>query len=136
MVSSSKYPEMYLKVPITISNLLDTKFFDTQDLKLIEIYEKTEKEAAVVRVKATFDVKKSLPVGFRVLISEFEDQWVPFLYGSMSLICFHCGIIGHHVKDCQNSTYVVENEDLVEEGQLGQEGYKQQDKSITKSTRE
>lgn len=68
-----KYPEMYLKVPIIISNLLDTDFFDTRDLKLIEIYEKTDKEATVVSVKATLDVINPLPMGFREPITEFKD---------------------------------------------------------------
>lgn len=50
-----KYHEMYFNKPIVISNLLDTKFLNTRDLKLNELYEKTKKEM-VVRVKATFSV--------------------------------------------------------------------------------
>lgn len=58
------YPAIYLKVPIIISNLLDTDYFDTQDLKLIEIYEKTKTELAIVHAHACFNVKNPLPLGF------------------------------------------------------------------------
>lgn len=47
------YLEVYIKLPIIISNLLDTEYFDTVDLKLVEIYEKID-TSAVSRVKATF----------------------------------------------------------------------------------
>lgn len=57
-----KYLEMYLKLPIIISNLLDTKFFDMHDLDLIEIYEKIKKKAVVLRVKTNFDFKKPFPL--------------------------------------------------------------------------
>lgn len=90
------YLEMYLRLPIIISSLVDTKYFDMQDLKLIEIYDK----AAVVRVKETFQVENPLP-GFHVPISENEDQWVPFLYENLPLICFHCGQLGYRFKDCK-----------------------------------
>lgn len=94
------YPAMYLKVPIIISNLLDTDYFDIQDLKLIEIYEKTKTEEAVIRVWAVFNNNNPLSLSFHVPILESEEQWVPFLYEQMPMICYQCAKIGHHYKDC------------------------------------
>lgn len=95
------YPKMYLKIPIIISNPLDFNYLDAHNLKFIEIYDKTETEAAVIRVKATFHVENPLSLGFKVPIFEFEDQWLPFLYENMPQICFQCGYLGHHLKECK-----------------------------------
>lgn len=93
--------EMYLRIPITISNLLGTNYFDMHDLKLIEIYDKTKMEVVVIQANASFHVENPFPLGFKVPISEFEDQWVPFLCRNMPLICFQCGHLGYHLKDCK-----------------------------------
>lgn len=99
---------MYLQLPITISNLLDTNYFDTQYLKLIKIYDKAEREAAVIWVNVAFYVDNPLPLGFKVPIYKYEEQWLPFLYESMSLTCFQCGHIGHHFKECKMVLELVE----------------------------
>lgn len=50
------YHEMYLRLPMIISNLLDANYFDVWDLKLIEVYDMTDTKATMVYVKATFHI--------------------------------------------------------------------------------
>lgn len=59
---------------------------------------------------------KHVPSGFKVPISEFEEQSVPFLYENMPLISFHCGLSGHYVKECTNIIEAKEGEVTLIEG--------------------
>lgn len=55
-------------------------------------------EATLVRNKATFELKKPIPSGLHMPVSEIEYQWVLFLYKKLPLVCYRCGIIGHQQK--------------------------------------
>ena len=45
--------------------------------------------------------------GKRVSIEGRESQWVNFKYKRLPNFCYSCGLLSHGLKDCQNSSTIV-----------------------------
>ena len=58
-------------------------------------------------MRIRIDVTKRLMRGKRVSIEGRESQWVNFKYKRLPNFCYSCGLLSHGLKDCQNSSTIV-----------------------------
>lgn len=63
---------MYDKILIIVANLTKSKYFEANELKIIERYEKIDTENVVVRVKAVFKLAQPLPLELYIPVIEGE----------------------------------------------------------------
>ncbi|KAF9607858.1 hypothetical protein IFM89_003562 [Coptis chinensis] len=70
------------------------------NLNFLEIYPKIEIQPSCVRVKVLLDVHDPIPLGFLLPDSINGVDWISFVFEYLSVFCFKCGFIGHHIAAC------------------------------------
>ena len=54
-----------------------------------------------MRVRVTIDISQPLCRGKVVLLDSGKEMWVPFKYERLPSLCFWCGCLTHHDRDCE-----------------------------------
>lgn len=67
----------------------------------VGIYEFPEK-AKAIKVKILFNVHTPIRAGMFIGNDKDGITWVDFRYENLSVFCFGCGLIRHHIESCQN----------------------------------
>ncbi|KAK7850647.1 uncharacterized protein CFP56_044066 [Quercus suber] len=65
-----------------------------------------------LRVRVQIDVTKKIVRGKRIVIEGGEQRWITFKYERLPNFCYHCGLLSHGLKDCEERNGVDEQLDL------------------------
>ena len=57
-------------------------------------------------------VTKKIMRGKRIVIEGREQRWISFKYERLPNFCYHCGLLSHGLKDCEERNGVDEQLDL------------------------
>ena len=57
-------------------------------------------------------VTKKIMRGKRIVIEGREQRWISFKYERLPNFCYHCGLLSHGLKDCEERNGVNEQLDL------------------------
>ena len=57
-------------------------------------------ESYLMRVRVGIDVIKLLCKGRKIVLRSGEENWVNFKYKRLPSVCYWCGHLTHHDKDC------------------------------------
>ena len=65
-----------------------------------------------LRVRVQIDVTKKIVKGKRIIVEGGEQRWITFKYERLPNFCYHCGLLNHGLKDCEERNGVDEQLDL------------------------
>ena len=65
-----------------------------------------------LRVRVQIDVTKKIVKGKRIIVEGGEQRWITFKYERLPNFCYHCGLLNHGLKDCEERNGVDEELDL------------------------
>ena len=57
-------------------------------------------ESYLMRVRVGIDIIKLLCKGMKIVLRSGEENWVNFKYKQLPSVCYWCGRLTHHDKDC------------------------------------
>ncbi|KAI7999590.1 hypothetical protein LOK49_LG09G01115 [Camellia lanceoleosa] len=55
-----------------------------------------------LRLRVEINIAKPLRRGLKLALSGRESVWVTLTYEKLPNFCFHCGLLGHSIRDCAN----------------------------------
>lgn len=54
-----------------------------------------------MRLEVRIDVTQPLQRGIKIKFNVFNEVWYHFKYEKLLGFCYHCGIMGHTIRECE-----------------------------------